>query len=154
MMKRISAKRFRAGLAAAVLAAGAILMAPATASADGPCGTSYQYRASWPMYHKTTGARVGQLAVYYSSSFNRACAVAFAQRDDIGANRWREIWIWRNDQALPNVPASQHDAGTYNQYAGPVYVPLNGECVNVDASFRISKTASPYAFRTVGDLFC
>ncbi|MGN9840137.1 hypothetical protein ACTMTI_18635 [Nonomuraea sp. H19] len=119
--------RFRsklAGLAGMALAVTA-LAAPAEAAAT-VCGSSYTKVGSYAI--PQTGTRVGTLEVYYSSSTGKNCALAVGYGSTYGVKNTKAVYI---GLAGPGVPWADDNSGSFEYYAGPVYVSAPGKCIAV-----------------------
>lgn len=126
-------KRVLSITAALLLAAGVAVSVPATASAAGPCGSSYGLLKSYPMYHIVDGSLRGYLSIYYSSVTGKNCAIASAAGIEVGVSRYRSVGI-----EISGTNNMKFDGGYYSRYAGPVYTPVSsrGKCITAWAFFN------------------
>ncbi|MGW0807686.1 hypothetical protein [Nonomuraea sp. NPDC002799] len=108
-----------AGMALAVTA----LATPAEAAA-GVCGSSYSLVGSYAI--PATGTRVGTLEVYYSSSTGKNCALAVGYGSTYGVKNTKAVFI---GIAGSTTGWTDSDDGSYEYYAGPVYVYAPGKCI-------------------------
>jgi hypothetical protein len=109
--------------ALAMLAVGAVVLAPGTAHAagyNGGCGAGYKVVRSM---HTGGGSPSGSSYLTYNSSNGYNCVVTI--RDGSGS----AIPLYAMVQNA-NTGAKSSDFGWYGKYAGPVYVYGRGSCVN------------------------
>ncbi|TDD25359.1 hypothetical protein [Nonomuraea diastatica] len=104
------------------------LLLPATtssASAAGPCGSSYSRVGVYRI--PETGTQDGTLEIYYSSSTGKNCALAYGvSAEHKGKRTYKGVAIRRAGGSGGWV--GQRDYFKY--YAGPVYVSAPGTCID------------------------
>ncbi|MFD8327892.1 spore-associated protein A [Streptomyces lydicus] len=122
-MKR---SRAIAGSAAALAVAGLATMATATGAAaaptpaayNGACGSGYKVVNSVPVTGK------GTVYLTYSAKTGKNCVVTV--RNSPGAPVYMYTYLTATDGSSDYV----YDSGQYTSYAGPVYLPGKGICVD------------------------
>ncbi|MDT3398106.1 spore-associated protein A [Streptomyces sp. B1866] len=112
---------FAAASIGSVLTAAGASAAATTAAAgyNGVCGRGYQVVNSAPIGRKAT------VYLTYNPATGRNCVVT--QRSAAGPAVWMSAWVQlvEDHESTPVV-----DSGKYTSYAGPVYLPARGYCVN------------------------
>ncbi|MEW9528548.1 spore-associated protein A [Microbispora sp. NPDC049125] len=124
---------FRSLGAAAVIAATAVVSAPASADTYmvGSCGSGYSVVEAMPLSSDIAPATgSGVIFLYYNSSNGKNCAIL--RRDvDFIASGGMGITLRVSDGQVATDASS-----SYRSYAGPVYLYGRGHCVSVDAWVR------------------
>ncbi|MFC4337743.1 hypothetical protein [Salininema proteolyticum] len=127
------AKRLAVALAAIAAFSLSAVAIPGTASAAGPCGSSYALVGHYPIKDSYYGT-VAYIDVYWSSTSKRNCAVTNGTGATYGLKRHKGVSI--NPSSSSGRVDS--DSGAFSYYAGPVYTPrgynLSGECIDVDGT--------------------
>ncbi|MGW1378883.1 spore-associated protein A [Streptomyces sp. NPDC002446] len=121
-MKRSRAIAGSAALAVAGLATMATATtasaAPAAAAYNGACGSGYKVVNSVPVTGK------GTVYLTYSATTGKNCVVTV--RNSPGSPVYMYTYLTATDGSSDWV----YDSGDYTSYAGPVYLPAKGRCVD------------------------
>ncbi|MFG2287479.1 spore-associated protein A [Streptomyces sp. NPDC048595] len=121
-MKRSRAIAGSAALAVAGLATMATATtasaAPTAAAYNGACGSGYSVVNSVPVTGK------GTVYLTYSARTGKNCVVTV--RNSTGSPVYMYTYLTATDGSSDWV----YDSGNYTSYAGPVYLPAKGRCVD------------------------
>lgn len=128
-----------AALAGAAVASTCLVAGATPASAAGPCGGSY-YQIDVYNISNSSGKTVGRTHLYYSRSTKKNCAVTYAKRTKRG---YKAVKLRRSGTLKWAV-----DAGTFNVYAGPVYVSAPGKCIDIEG--KVGGSGATYYSRHCG----
>ncbi|MFE7779333.1 hypothetical protein ACFU5O_36835 [Streptomyces sp. NPDC057445] len=114
--------------AASAISAG-MLAVPSAASAatSGSCGSGYTKVGSYPVTRSWEGT-AGYIDVYYSRATGKNCAIT--RRISSLAGKAGGIWVCI-DQSEGNARDCDGGNRNYRYYAGPVFVPGRGQCIDV-----------------------
>lgn len=123
----IMSRRITAVSTAVTAISAGLLAMPSTASAAplGSCGSGYSKVGSYPVTRSWEGT-AGHIDVYYSGASGKNCAITRPVSSLAG--KAGNIWV-----CLDTNTARDCDGTTanYHYYAGPVYVPARGKCIDV-----------------------
>ncbi|MEV5681063.1 spore-associated protein A [Streptomyces sp. NPDC052179] len=131
MIKRICAARTGQRLAvlgaSGVLAAASIIALPGTATAaassyNGVCGSGYREIDHLDIKN-SLGDTEAVIYLTYSTATGKNCAIT--QNVGIYSQADLMVYITRDDAGGETV----RDVGTYQKYAGPVYISARGVCI-------------------------
>jgi hypothetical protein len=115
----------------AVLGGLAVGAAPAGASADS-CGTGYGFLESYPIKGLDDGVTGGYVSVYYNGSTGKNCAIA--RPISAWSGKVSHIEVQLSADGHPGYVQDGRDQN-YHYYAGPIYIPARGKCINVGGFF-------------------
>ncbi|GGP90432.1 spore-associated protein A [Streptosporangium pseudovulgare] len=112
-----------AALAGAAMVSTCLVASATPASAAGPCGGGY-YQIDVYNISNLAGKTVGRTHLYYSRSTKKNCALTYATPAKRG---YKAVKLRRSGTLKWTV-----DAGTFSEYAGPVYVSAPGKCIDIE----------------------
>jgi hypothetical protein len=128
------ARRAVTGAAAALALAVIPGMASAPASAASPsCGSGYAFLDSYPIKGLDSGRTGGYVSLYYSGSTGKNCAIAMPISSWSGLVSHLDVQL--STASYPGYVDDGLDAN-YHYYAGPIYIPARGQCVDVGGYFQ------------------
>ncbi|GAA4579655.1 hypothetical protein GCM10023194_05830 [Planotetraspora phitsanulokensis] len=109
----------------------ALIATPASA-ATASCGSGYAFLDSYPIKGLDTNRTGGYVSLYYNSSTGKNCAIAKPISSWSGLVNHLDVQLTTN-----SYPGFVDDGlnANYHQWAGPIYIPARGECVDVGGYF-------------------
>jgi hypothetical protein len=100
----------------------------------GQCGSSYNHVGQYNFTN--SGAVIGAVDVYYSSTEKRNCAVTSHKGDFYGVAARTRVKIRPSGWSWPGCNSTGCDDGVYSYYAGPVYTPkgvnMSNRCIDFE----------------------